>query len=75
MRRLLLALALVALPALAIDYSPQVLDKCEEQGGCALVSRQWLADKIEQARQEGKKEGQSDADKDCPSRTHWRAEH
>lgn len=48
MRKLLLTLALVAAPALAVDYPQEDLELCDQQGGCAIVSRAWLAERLQQ---------------------------
>lgn len=62
MRKLLLTLALVAAPALAVDYPQEDLELCDQQGGCAIVSRAWLAERLQQARDEGRKEGRAEGE-------------
>lgn len=69
----LLLLAVLAAPtAVALvaegtppPLSPPEVPACEEQGGCAYVSRAWVAARVAEAREQGRREAKTQ----CGERT------
>ena len=55
MRALALILALWMLPAYGAMVTDEEMAHCVAEGGCALVTKLWLQQRLEEAREEGRK--------------------
>lgn len=55
MKRALVLMALLVLPAWGAQLTDEELAHCAEQGGCALVTRVWLMERLKEAEREGRK--------------------
>jgi hypothetical protein len=49
----------------AVTFPPQVESACATQGGCVWVSKKWLTDRIDEAREEAFTAGKRESDITC----------